>query len=394
MKNKFKEYFYYTNTERNGLVLLIGLSLFFVSLPFLFDLFYSNGKTDFNTFDNELASFENAIHPKKSPNNSESQFVSESFNTQNYQAINPNNASKEDFLQLDLNEKVAQTILNFRKKGGAFYKKEDLKKIYGLGQKDYERIKDWLIIPNQNKKEKSKSTTPQKEATTRKQKLSFFNPNLADQETFEELGIPKKTIKIIFNYRNKGGSFYKKKDLLKIYGMDSTLYQQLEPYILLDKINNTLANDTFKIKNPKPFPKKELIKKPLVILDINKATSEDWQKIRGIGNYLSNKIVDFRESLGGFSSIEQIKDTYGVKDSLFTALKPQLVLSPIFRPIPINQASADLLKKHPYISRKQARVIVNFRNNHGRFSNIDELKKIKVLSAETIDKIKPYLSFE
>jgi len=396
MKNIFKEYFYYTNTERNGLVLLIGLSLLFISLPFFFDLFYSNGKTDFNTFDRELASFESSIQQKNPSTHSEPLLVSKTINTQDYKSINPNTADKEDLLQLDLSEKVAQTILNFRKKGGAFYKKEDLKKIYGLSQKDYQRIKDWINIPNQTKKENLNPTVDPKNYSTtiKSQKLAFFNPNLANQELFEQLGIPKKTIKIIFNYRNKGGSFYKKKDLLKIYGMDTTLFQQLESYILLDKTNKTLTNDTFKLKKAKSFPKTPAIKKPLAIIDINKAPIEDWKKIRGIGNYHSKRIIDFRQKLGGFSSIDQINDTYGIEDSLFQEFKSQLIFSPIYRLISINQASADVLRKHPYISKKHARIIVNFRNNHGPFSNINDLQKIKALTPETIKKIKPYLSFE
>ena len=396
MKNTFKEYFYYTNTERNGLILLIGLSLFFLLLPFLFDLFHSNGKTDFNVFEKELASFENVIHSKVSNTSSESLLVSEPINTKAYKAINPNLATKEDFSQLDLSDKVVQTILNFRKKGGTFYKKEDLQKIYGLSQNDYQRIKDWLIIPNQTKDKTPKASNVSEDYSknVKKLKLAFFNPNLANQDEFDQLGMSKKTIKIIFNYRNKGGSFYKKKDLLKIYGMDTTLYQQLEPYILLDKNNNTITKDTFQNRKSKFTPKSTPAKKPLAIIDINQSTVQDWEQIRGLGNYYSKKIVAFREKLGGFSSIDQVNDTYGIKDSLFQEFKSQLVFSPIFRPIPINKISAEDLNKHPYISKKQARIISNFRNNHGAFANIDDLKKIKALNTETMEKITPYLSFE
>ena len=389
MKNVFKNYFHYTHSERNGLLLLSGLILFFVLLPQFYSIFHSNGTSNFDTFEQELAVFKSNLNKAESSNHTKSAPV---FPSTSVQPLNPNTASKENLLQLGISEKVVKTILNYRNKGGRFYQKEDLKKIYGLKESDYLRIKDFIIIPRQIKKypEQTKSITPPR----KKQVLEFFNPNLADQEMFEQLGFPEKTIKIIFNYRNKGGSFYKKEDLLKIYGMDSTLYEQLHPFILLDKRNNSLPKDSFKIKTPKEpfFLPKEI--QPPIIVDINKANLEDWKKIKGIGDYYGKKILAFREKLGGFSSIDQIQDTYGLRDSVFQVIKPQLVFSPIYTKIKLNQVDAKTLKLHPYINKKQATIIINFRNNHGSFTSAEDLHQVKILTPEDIMKISPYLSFE
>ena len=350
MKNLIKEYFYFTNTERNGLILLATLAILLVLLPSIYSLLHSKEKSDYSHFKKEIAAFELSIEEQEKFTKHSKVLVSETIYPENYKMINPNIASTEDFLQLGLSKKVVQTILNYRNKGGQFFQKEDLKKIYGIRENDFQRIKNWLDIPASNSKLTASKNIVIPEAPKSIQKLEFFNPNLADQDLFEQLGFSEKTIKIIFNYRNKGGSFYKKTDLLKIYGMDSLLYQQVEPYILLDVRNSKLSTDSFKVKTVKEKPNYIAKEQVLISIDINQANLEEWKKINGVGNYYAQKILAYREKLGGFSSIDQIEETYGLKDSVFQVIKSQLKWSPIYRSIPINKITASDLSKHPYLS--------------------------------------------
>jgi len=221
-----------------------------------------------------------------------------------------------------------------------------------------------------------------------KNRLFLFDPNKITEEELRQLGFSEKATSIFLNYRNKGGKFYKKEDLKRVYGITASDYQLLEPFIKIEKKKYQPQQQ----ETPKPvFAKKE--NAPVVKIDINKATAEEWQKLRGIGPYYAKKIINFRQKLGGFSSIEQIGTTYGLKDSTFQIIKPFLEASPVFKQIKINAADEKELKDHPYISWKQANIVVKYRINHGHFANIEELKKVIVFTEEDLTKLTPYLDF-
>ena len=82
---------------------------------------------------------------------------------------------------------------------------------------------------------------------------------------------------------------------------------------------------------------------------MNKATIQEWQQLKGIGPYYAKKITAFRQKLGGFASIEQIGTTYKLPDSVYLQIQPHLSLSPVFRGLPINTATIDILAAHPYL---------------------------------------------
>ena len=126
---------------------------------------------------------------------------------------------------------------------------------------------------------------------------------------------------------------------------------------------------------------------------MNQATVDDWQTLRGIGPYYAKKIVNFRDKLGGFYSIEQIGTTYGLKDSTFQVVKPFLDLSPVLRKIKINDADIEELKKHPYIKWQQAKTITKYRENHGAFTSIYDVGKVGVFTENGLSQLKPYLEF-
>ena len=131
---------------------------------------------------------------------------------------------------------------------------------------------------------------------------------------------------------------------------------------------------------------------PLTI-DVNQANTEDWQKLKGIGPVLSKRIVKFRNALGGFYTIDQIGQTFGLPDSTFQAIKPYLKLISPFSKISINSISEAILKKHPYISWKQAQVLVRFRNERNQLTDIEDLKAAEIFDSTEIRRLQPYIDF-
>lgn len=143
--------------------------------------------------------------------------------------------------------------------------------------------------------------------------LFYFDPNTLDAAGFAKLGIGERTIKTIINYRNKGGRFKTPEDIRKIYGLKNDDADRLVPYI-------KLAN-TREAEKPKIVASKQITK-----IDINTATEDEWKALPGIGDVLAARIVKFRYKLGGFSSVEEVKKTYGLSDSTYQMILPYLLL--------------------------------------------------------------------
>ena len=391
MKNFLKDYFYYSRSERNGVLVLAFLSVLLITFPLFFSFFKPKEKIDFSAFQQELAAFEQTVN---SPFPDE--YSNSSTRTQQDSFINPNTASKEILLQLGLPQKVVYTILNYRKNKGRFYKKEDLLKIYGMKQSDYDNIKDLIFIPETKDRKKATFVKEILPANT-EPVYSFFDPNTVAADVLSQMGFPKRTIRNLMNYRSKKGVFRKKEELLKIYGMDEVLYEKVTPYITIENQDDKKNYSDYQQQASKR--KEDSTKKSftssgdLTVLDINQATEEEWQSLYGIGPFLSERIVKFREKLGGFYSIEQVGETYNLPDSTFLLLKEQLQLSPLLKKIQINSIDASTLKNHPYLSWKKANAIIKYRDNHGSFTSEIDLKKIRVLSPEEWEKIIPYLEF-
>lgn len=129
-------------------------------------------------------------------------------------------------------------------------------------------------------------------------------------------------------------------------------------------------------------------------VDINQADTTLLKRIPGIGTAYSNRIVNYRNSLGGYASIEQLHEVWGLDEELFTKIKPYVVISGSPKKMDVNKLTFDQLKKHPYINYKQAKAIVSIRRQKGKLISIDHLRPSKEFSEQDIERLKAYLSFE
>ncbi len=226
--------------------------------------------------------------------------------------------------------------------------------------------------------------TPFAAAEKKQVKLFVFDPNTLNEEGFITLGLPERTARTIINYRNKGGKFRKPEDLRKIYSLKKEDADRIIPYAKIETGGTTYTN------NYTPYSKPEYPSKQINIIDINTATVEDWKALPGIGEVLSNRIIKFRDKIGGFASIEQVAKTYGLKDSTFQLIKPYLKLSaPAVNKININTALENELMECAGISKDIAQAIIIYRKKNGNFQSVDELKKIVFINEEMFQKIAP-----
>lgn len=217
-----------------------------------------------------------------------------------------------------------------------------------------------------------------------------FDPNQISLEQWLQLGLSEKTAQTILHYRSKGGRFRRPEDLARIYGMPAPLAAELIPWVriapgLQERAISPRHRDTAGsvVARPEAARSRQL--------SINAADSVAWLGLRGIGEKLAGRIVNFRNKLGGFHSLEQVGEVYGLKDSVFQQIKTNLVLDPIpVRQLSINSASLEELAAHPYIRYNIARAIVVYRQEHGAFRSVEELSVIHLIGAEQLEKLRPY----
>lgn len=128
------------------------------------------------------------------------------------------------------------------------------------------------------------------------------------------------------------------------------------------------------------------------IISMNQADSMDWEQLPGIGPVLAARIVKYRKKLGGFHSPSQLKEVYGITDSVYEKIATTIRSDSIdLQKIDINKASMEELKQHPYIRWEIAKAIVRYREAHGLFHSLEQLKGIWNIPPETLAKIEPYL---
>lgn len=229
-----------------------------------------------------------------------------------------------------------------------------------------------------------------------KTELFNFNPNTLNPIGWRKLGIRDKTIQTIQNYLSKGGRFYKPEDLQRIYGLGQNEYDRLAPYIKIEPVNNQKKFEYQTSKQPEK-PNSPVARKPFTypLIEINTADRTAFIVLPGIGSILANRIIKFRDKLGGFYAIEQIAEVYGLQDSTFQKIKSRLHLSEVsVKQFNINTATKDEMKAHPYIRWNIANAIVEYRNQHGEFSSLADLKKIVLITDDVYEKIIPYFKLQ
>ena len=223
--------------------------------------------------------------------------------------------------------------------------------------------------------------------------LTYFDPNTANSEQLQEVGIPRFLAERIVKYRSKGGQFRKKEDLQRIYDFPADLYDRLEAYIAIPQattaFNEAKTGDKLAFAENKPV----YVKPVLQPFDINTADTTQLIKLKGIGSKLAARILKFRDGLGGFANTNQYGEVFGLDSLALSELNRYASLGSTPKKIRINLASMEELDRHPYVSPLQAKLILSYRQQHGAYSNAQELLKIKILDQKFLDKIAPYLDF-
>jgi len=129
-------------------------------------------------------------------------------------------------------------------------------------------------------------------------------------------------------------------------------------------------------------------------IELNNADTIALKKIPGIGSAYANRIVKYRNSLGGYVSINQLKEVWGIDEELYNRIELYLTVESNPQRLRINKLKFDQLKSHPYLSYKQVKAIIDIRDRKRNLTSINRLALLEEFTEKDIERLKPYLSFE
>lgn len=245
-----------------------------------------------------------------------------------------------------------------------------------------------------------------------------FDPNLADSATFARLGLPAWMIRNIIKYRSKGGFFDEKDDFSRIYGLKQEEFLSLRPYIQIQSKqsythqaqtmqtreawqNQTLQTQTSPADSLSrqqlylPADSSLLIKQekypPGTLVDLNRADTTELKKIPGIGSTIARMMVAYREQLGGYYQLEQLKEIR-IRHQLLTDWLT--IDTTCIKRIMVNRAGFRKLERHPYISAYQAKAFLDYHHRHGNIPHLKVFALDPNFNEEDFERLSHYLSFE
>lgn len=249
-------------------------------------------------------------------------------------------------------------------------------------------------IENSKNSEKQKWISLQSKVDSIKvEKLNYvpkiypFNPNFITDYKGSKLGMSVVEIDRLLNFRKTNQYVNSASEFQKVTQVSDSLLSTISPYFKFpDWVNNRKAN------NFKPFEKKT---EKIVLKDINLAIKKDLIKIYGIGPALSDRILKQKGILGGFVSMKQMEDVWGLSPEVIENLNKYFVVTtlPKIKKIDINNASIKELLLFPYFKYALAKAIVTYRSMNGDFKNSENLTKINGFPSEKLDIISLYLEF-
>ena len=197
------------------------------------------------------------------------------------------------------------------------------------------------------------------------------------------IGFSKYQATIIFNYIQKGGTIYTRKDLAKIYSIDQKTIDLTQSKIIFSDSSNRKSH-----QKTKPLFVKKITKK----VELNSCDSAALDSVFFMSSYLAGRIINYRNRIGGFFELTQIQLIYGIDSTVYAKISTHLSLDSanVIR-IDLNKVTLEKLAQHPYIGYKLAKVMVNYRAQHGPFKSKSDLKKIILINEEIFRKIERYI---
>ena len=254
---------------------------------------------------------------------------------------------------------------------------------FSISTKQSKEEQEWLSL-------QSSIDTLKSEKKNSSYTIYPFNPNFITDFKGYKLGMKVEEIDRLLAFRKLGKFANSAKEFQQVTKISDSLLNAISPYFKFpDWVNNPKQQNNYK-SNWKEYPKKEALK----VLDINQASKEDLMKITGIGDAISDRILIQKDLYGGFVSMEQMNEIWGLSPEVLLNLNKYFTISalPNIKKIDINNASIKELGQFPYFKYPISKNIVTYRSMNGDIK-IEDLANIKAFPVDKIKIIALYLQF-
>lgn len=222
--------------------------------------------------------------------------------------------------------------------------------------------------------------------------LEPFDPNTADSTQLLRLGLSPWQVANIYKYRANGGIYRKPSDFARLYGLTAKQYRELLPYI---RISDDYRPASELYADDRPAIERDTIAYPRKLqpgerIPLNSSDTSALKRVPGIGSYYAREIVRYRDRLGGYADVSQLKEIEGFPVSSLQYFEAD---DAIVVRLNLNNLTLNQMKRHPYINFFQARAITDYRRLKGPLRSLDDLRLLKDFTSADLQRLAPYVEF-
>ncbi len=296
--------------------------------------------------------------------------------------FDPNTASLAELRALGLSKSVAVSIIRYREYGKVYRIKEDLFTCYGVSDSVYYALEPYIVIadslqPKRREYERTSWRDDSRDLSQPKRKLLPLSEFIVDTVGVKYLvaigALSVRQAEVFVKWRDLSG-IHNADELRNCYVVSDSIATLLEPYVIF---------------SPR---EKRGKKEPKGLININRADSSELLSIYGIGEKSMRAIIEYREKLGGFYSMEQLSEIKMVSESNFEKIIQQILCDSCdISKIDVNFAPAKQMKGHPYITDKVLRRLLKVRELKGGWSTVEEMIEDNIFTEEEATRVRPYL---
>lgn len=309
MFNKFKQgilpFFSLNKSEQRGIFILAIFIVALIIINLLMPMLISNHQNnefikfteDFQLFKQNQQIIRDSMSILEMQNSGQ---LEREFALQKIKpiAFDPNKLPEEVWLAMGFTSTQVAKIKNYEAKGGKFYRKEDVKKLYCISEAEYQIIEPYIQIKSPYQTTPERKTRKRVKAETKQ--LTPTNLNNANAKAIEKnLNLNPWLASRIVDYRNLLGGYRQAEQLLEVYGMKPETFQKILPFIIIDE-------------------------KPQTKLNINNISFKDLLRHPYFDYESTKAIINARKKIGGFQSLDELKQIPAISDSLFNRVLPYI----------------------------------------------------------------------
>lgn len=156
-----------------------------------------------------------------------------------------------------------------------------------------------------------------------------------------------------------------------------------------DSVRQSKASSSRRPVTTGQYSKKRYTADPI---DINRADSAQLLPLPGIGPVYASRIIKYRELLGGFASVDQLAEVYGISKETMDGITGRIVLdTSLIIKLDLNSVTFRELLRHPYLEYEDVKALVNYRDFADTIQSLRELKDNYILPDSVMNKVIPYL---